>query len=180
MSATDISWRIRTEAFGDVISDALLDEVPEYRRGESRSFTFAFDPGTYSIGSGGFRYGNALWGGEVYDGGTGDGAFDRYRAAREYLDWAGANATGTTITSVPWYREQLPSRADIDSTLVALVPSVDLRDEHRVPGLWGVITGGSDGTLPSLTGFEVTLEVFVLAELREYDDRAAVKTEFEA
>jgi hypothetical protein len=156
MTATDISWRIETEAFGTIDSDALLDEVPEYRRGESRTYTFSFEPS------------------------VAPGDADDYRAARQFLDWAGANATGTAVNSVPWYREQLPPRADIDSTLVALVPSADLQDGNRVRGVWGVITGGEDGTLPSLTGYEVTFEVFVLAEYDEYADRAAVKSEFEA
>jgi hypothetical protein len=173
-------WRIETAGSVDIIADALLDEMPEYRRGESRSFTFSFRSDRYTTGDGGFQYGDAQWGTETYSGGSsGDsGALTRYVAARELLEYAGAAATGTDIESVPYYREQLPARASIDSALVALVPSAGLQATPDVRGVWGVVVGGEDGSRAALSSFEVTLEVFILAEYGDYDGRQAVETEF--
>ena len=92
---------------------------------------------------------------------------------REYLDFADAAAYGTSITSVPYFREQLPSAAPVDSLVLKIVPSADLRGE-TVDGVWGLVVGGSDDRLPSLTRPRLTLNVFVLAEASEYADHTAV------
>lgn len=175
-------WRIETAGTADIFADALLDEMPEYRRGESRSFTFSFRTDRYTTSSGGFRYGAAQWGTATYSGttATGSGALARYVTARELLEYAGAVATGTDIDSVPYYREQLPTRATIDSALVGLVPSADLRATPDVRGVWGVVVGGEDGSREALSSFELTLEVFILAEYDDYNGREAVETEFTA
>jgi hypothetical protein len=174
----NIAWRIETAMSDDILVDALLDEIPEYRRGETRSFTLSFRTERYTYPSGGFRYGNEVWGNAVYDEGSGSGSLNRYTAARQYLDYAGSVATGTDVDNVPWYREQQPPRATVDSPLVALVPSPELRATAEIQGVWGVIVDGADESLPALSSFELTFEVFVLAEYADYADRAAVETEF--
>jgi len=151
-AAPTVSWHIETADAGRLDATALLDDVPEYRRGETRSFTFGFPAAP-------------------------PGPAD-YRAARELLDYAGAVATGTSMRGVPRYRSQVPARADVTEQLVGLVPSSELQSRFNVRGVWGIVDGGGDTTLPTVTGRAISFEVFVLAEYADYDDRAAVKAEF--
>jgi len=193
----DIAWRIRTRANGTIIADGLVDSFPQYQRGETTTLRFLFRSGSSygatAAGDDGWTYGNdpatsdggddhgATWGGQhgaLF--GPADKSNDdveRYRQLREYLDWAGASATGESYASVPWYREQLPSRADVASEVVAIEPPPALANE--LPGLWGLIVGGSDDSQrPGAT--IVSLDVLVLAERDEYDDHSALESDLAA
>jgi hypothetical protein len=181
----DTSWRIRTKANGEIIADALVESMPQYRRGEQTSMTFLFARGTYGATGDGWTYGGtegATWGGAngaVFGAADETNAhIERYRQLREYLDWAGAVAFGRSLDRVPWYREQLPARANVSSEVVALEPSPDLED--RVPGLWALIVGGRDETTLPGADHRITLDVIVLAELDEYADHTAVENDLSA
>jgi hypothetical protein len=152
MTDHSIAWRIETPDAGTLTAEALVGDIPEYRRGATRSYTLGFAE-------------------------TGAGRSD-YRALRQHLDYAGAVTTGASVTGVPWYREQLPGRAAVTEQLVAVVPSRALRSRFEVRGVWGVIVDGSDETLPTVTARALDLELYVLAEYVEYDSRADAREAF--
>lgn len=145
----DVTWTIRTKSNGDITADGLLEGPPSsYGRAEEVSLPFRFANSNEAA----------------------------YESLRDYLDYAGASATGETVTHVPWYREQLPGRASVDSEVVAIIPSTDI----DLPGLWGLIVGGEDQTNAPMTNHVIVLDLFVLAEFSEYADHAAVEQDLSA
>jgi hypothetical protein len=97
----------------------------------------------------------------------------------DYLDFADAADYGLTEANVPWYREQLPARADVDSLVVQLEPSTEL-SSYDVPGFWGLVTGGDDSRETTLSQERLVLELFVLADSDQYTDHTAIETDLAA
>lgn len=189
----DVHWTVQTKNNGVIIADAMLGELPSYTRGDRTTVTLLFDGSTFGARSAtGFTFGNdpvtnnggtdtaATWGGAngATYGGVVDDETERYRQLRDFGDYAGAAATGTSQTHVPWYREQLPSSAPVDSEVVALEPAPAIAD--TVPGFWGLIVDVTDETRPTLTGHTLALELVVLAERGEYADHTALENDLAA
>jgi len=107
---------------------------------------------------------------------TGDfsGGDDAYRQLLSfgYSARDGAIQTGTDDDGTPWYRERLPEdRADhIDSHLKRVRPG-----DTRVPEMYVVITGVTDESVSNRPFRRLDVEVFVVARLSDYADRAAVR-----
>lgn len=168
-------WRIRTKNSGVIVADyAVDDSIPEYARGESMTMTFKFNDGTFAYSEGvGAKWGRAEWGRFQYaSADVSRSAVSRYRALRDFGDFADAAAYGMDRDHIPWYREQLPSSAPYDSQVVALEPG---RDLSVLPGLWALIIGVTDQSSPTLAYHKIELELWVLAERDEYADHAAVE-----
>lgn len=98
-----------------------------------------------------------------------------YTTLREYLDFAGNVATMKALDGTAYYREL---HTDTEELLLGFNPDgADM--PSAVPGFWGVLTGGRDVTRPTMTGFTLDLQMFVLAEYSDHADRAAAKTAHE-
>lgn len=95
-----------------------------------------------------------------------------YETLREYLDFVHTPSTTTSLSGTAYYR---PNHTDPESLLMSFDPSGS-SIPASVTGLWGVLVGGSDETDHTLSNNQISLQVFVLAELAEYADRTAVET----
>lgn len=94
----------------------------------------------------------------------------------EYIEYANGPPvkTGISYHGVPYYREDVPNRASIDTFVVDVVPGsgVDL------DGFWGVVTGGEDTRSTSGVVRRLRLDAFILAKYSEYDSKSDVQAEF--
>lgn len=146
MPSRDPYWTI-----GGTIVDALVGQTPTVTRGTEVTLSLIFEPAERAT---------------PYT--------DRYHTLLEYLDFANEAPveTGVTQTGRTWYKEETTD-APVPSFVVGVEPSADVID---VTGFWGIVTGGQDRSVPiaELRRLDVTL--FVLAELDEFADRAAVET----
>lgn len=181
------TWTIheRTDTF---TADALTADWPTVTRGETVTLRFWFDSDntddtllvedgeSYTVGAGDTEtYQRVIVedGGTLTVNGTLNATEDGLFRLLQYLDWAGAVATGQGENHVPWYRDQLPG-GYVPTLALGFEPHGDLQ-ERSVTGLWGVVVGGSDERNAPLTNWQVELDVFVLAEFREYSDHSAVE-----
>lgn len=146
--ATDVSWTMETEGNGTLSIDAILGDTPQLQRG--REFQYRLFLTSRST----------------------------YKTVREYLDYAGANQTGTTINGEPWFRQHLPANSSVTSNLVKMVPSSDLNSNNEYISFWGLITDGTDDTPTTPADYEITLRLFIIAE-GSYGNRSTVETDFE-
>ena len=155
-----------------IVADGFEGSTPELTRGEVTTF----DLGFWSHADvGGGVYGESLYGEGIYGGTTFAG---RYRALREYLEFATPKHVRTGSEGNVWYRERVPEAAPIDSFVVDIDPGEDVID---FDGIWGVVVGGSDPSRPVSKDAglrRLSLDVYVLAELNEYEDREDVEDAF--
>jgi len=116
----------------------------------SDSFDYAFDIGTFSGGDDAYRQ-----------------LLSFAYSARE-----GTIQTGTDDDGTPWFRERLPADrpANVDSHLKRVRPG-----DTRVPEMYVVITGVSDESVSNRPFRRLDVDVFVVARLSDYADRAAVR-----
>lgn len=158
--------------------DGVDGNMPEYKRGKEVEITFllwdsVLDRGDETAsGLSGGTYGGA--GGMTY-GGAGGGTYgvnraprdytDRYRELRSYGDYAGAAASGKSANHRPWYREQLPPVADVDTLVVRITPGPGI---ESAPAFWCLLTDISDDTELYENYARVTFTVKMLAEAEEY------------
>lgn len=98
----------------------------------------------------------------------------RYNQVRDRIMYANRDSvhTDTAFDSTPWYTE----RHRNETLLVRCEPGRDL-DEVRP--VWGIIRGGDDDTHFPGSGAALRVDVFVLADLDEYDTRREVRNRFE-
>lgn len=145
--ATDVSW-----AIDGITAEGLVGVTPTLIRGSTPTLTFEFKSAPWTSVSASYTA--------------------RYRDARAYIDYANESTVrrGTTSRGVPWYREYLPSRADVGSLAVPIEPAADT----EISGIWGLVVGGEDQSQPSTARRVLDIEVFVLAERDEYADRDAL------
>lgn len=187
---SDVTFTIHTKYNGQLTATSLTSDWPTVTRSETQTLRFWFnnpdvrdslvieDGESHTIPSGESETYRRL---VIEDGGslTVDGDLTIEAGGLwtllQYLDYAGAVATGEDGAHVPWYRSQLDSRADVGSLVLGIEPSSDIED-RSVTGLWGVVTGGRDVRNSTLTNWQLELEVFVLAEYREHSDRAAMES----
>jgi len=182
-----VPWTVRTERRGRIEVDAL-DEWPSHQRGETfttQLYIYAergaavggLSPGADLGGTDGGTFGTT--GGFTFPGvEDSDQRAIRYRRLRQFADFAGAFATGETAVNQPWFREQLPAEAPVDSLVVGLEPPADLGRDH--PGVWALVQSVTDQTPPSESRYILEFELVTLAELTEYTDHAAVKAALSA
>jgi len=166
--------------------DGVDGTMPEYKRGKEIDVTFLLwdslldrDDETASGLSGG-TYGGA--GGMTY-GGAGGGTYgvnraprdytDRYKSLREYGDYAGAAATGMSANHRPWYREQLPPAAPVDSIVVRLSPGDGI---ETAPGFWCLLQDVTDDTALYENYARITFNAVMLAEASEYATHSDIES----
>jgi len=150
----DYRWTItRKNATGLTAGGNIAASPPTVTRGQPATVEFLFRPETTSSSA--------------------------YSGMLEYLDFADAADYGLTEANVPWYREQLPARADVDSLVVQLEPSSDL-SSYDVPGFWGLVVGGDDSRETTLSQERLVLELFVLADAGQYTDHADIESDLAA
>lgn len=167
--------------------DGVDGNMPEYRRGKSVDLTFLLwdslldRDDVESTGLSGMTYGGA--GGGTY-GGAGGGTYgsdveildytDRYKTLREYGDYAGAVATGMSANHRPWFREQLPPEAPVDTLVVRVSPGPGI---ETAPGFWCLLMDITDDTELFENYARVTFRVKMLAEASEYATHADIETD---
>lgn len=179
--STDYTWRIDTvRPDGGIIANGSEGDMPEYTRGESVSLTFTFwGDGDGDIGSVGGTFGGPAgmtFGGDGTGGTFGESALadhlERYEAARQYLDFAGAGSVNTSINGVPHFTERLPQSAPVESIVIPVKPG-DANTATK--GFWGFLKGGDDPTRYAGDVARLQMDFVVLAELDEYDTRADIR-----
>lgn len=176
---TDLVWRIDTERDdGGVITNGLEGAMPNYTRGQRVTLSFMFwdeAVGTYASGATFGPADGATFGG---DAGATFGSIDvanhveRYLAARDYLDYAGAASVNHDIDGQVHFQERIPSDAPVDSLVVDVVPGGDYVAGQ---GFWGVVMGGKDPTTNPLDFCRLDLDIVVLAERDDYATKADLR-----
>lgn len=150
----DYTWTIDTgRTDGGIVANARIQEgqiptTPNYRRGGSVSLRFGF-----------------------WDESGLDPAIDRYKALREYGDYAGAVAVETSVQGEAYVTERLDPAAPVDSLIVDVVPGADV---DHTPGLWVAITGIEDQTTIPEDMAVLQVQADVIAEASDYADRSAL------
>lgn len=149
----DQNWLIDTDrGDGGIVANSLDSDMPEYTRGTKFGMTFKFwdDPS------------------------LADDHLTRYRAARDYLDYAGQVTTQQAMNGTVHVQESIPSGADVPSIILALEPATP-RDWPYTDGIWAAIVGGQDPTERAADVATVEYEVTVLAEAADYASRTDLK-----
>lgn len=164
--------------------DGVDGNMPEYRRGKEIDLTFLLwdstlngrtvpnnSGGTLS-GAGGFTWGGA--GGATYGSTPSNPDYKtRYNRLRKYGEYAGAAAHGTSANHRPWYREQLPPSAPVDSIVVAIEPGQAIED---TPAFWALLTDITDDTDLMQNYARVTFRAVMLAEVSEYPTKSGLES----
>lgn len=104
-------------------------------------------------------------------GGT-SGPFDTFR---QYGDFAGSFVTNRMLDGTVKYRDQIPTSADVDSLVLGIEPSQELKNAGLI-GVWGIVNSVSDERNVALSNKFYGLEMTVLAEFDEYSDHADMET----
>lgn len=100
--------------------------------------------------------------------------YPNFQGLKPYLDFADAAAYGLDVNNRPWYHEQLPATASVDSLVLGFEPNTELR-EQTVDGVWGLVTHGEDERNLPLSNWWLTIDVFVLGRFEAFSDRTAVE-----
>lgn len=102
-----------------------------------------------------------------------DATRSHYLQILDYLDYQGETVVryGTTDRGKPWFRERVPTDASVDSLVVSVDAPDDVQEDRS---MWAIVLSGVDQSSVLSTSRRVDLTLFVLAELDEYADRAAV------
>lgn len=102
-----------------------------------------------------------------------------YDSLLEFLEYDASVVVrrGLADNGTPWFRERIPDAAPVETYLVDVDPPADALTD----GFWGLIVGGVDQTPGAEFGERwLSLDIFVLAKLGEYADKAAVRDDLEA
>lgn len=160
-----------TVTYDGIVVDWIEDDPLTFRRGETQTLTLwlrGIDSGAY-----GESYSDTDYGGSV-------GSYEfRFDTLADYLEYDTENTLyyGTTDEGEPWFREDVPDFHPVDTYLVEVSHGADIETERNA---WVLITGGENVTPSSVGGVRsVELDLFVLAERDEYEERAAVREAFE-
>jgi len=188
----DIYWTVHTESTNSPFYvNALTAEWPNHTiTGTARIRLWINDEGTlvvesgetYTVESGTTEFFEAIdVDGTLIVNGTliVESEENRFETLAQYGDYAGQSVVERTINHVPWFVEQLPSDARVDSIVMGFEPSQTLKDRN-VRGLWGILEGFTDERNSPLTNHQVEYQISVLDEFAEYADVSAVKTALEA
>lgn len=151
---TDPTWTIHGADY-DVVVDGLLGEFINRRRGQTVTLRF-----------------------EIRRRGSGSTVADaetRYSRLTNYHDFAGAADADVDDAQVPYYRESLPSRADVTSLLIGVEPNGAI---SPAAGIWGLVVGGGETSRLFGDMAVIELDVFVITEFSELT-RSEVQSQFE-
>lgn len=179
----DLTWRIDTDrADGGIIANGVEEDMPEYQRGGDLTLTFLFWDDAGMTGQAGLLFGDPDHGGTF--GGDHGGTFgvdddqgthmDRYREARQFLDYAGSATVKQAMNGKPHYVERLPADAPVDSLVVAVEPGPGLEATN---GFWGVVMGGDDSTRFVRDMAALQIDFKVLAERDDYLTRSDIEAD---
>ena len=102
---------------------------------------------------------------------------EHYNRLLDFIRYSGDEVVrrGTTDRGVPWFRERLPDAAPVETLVVAIDVPEDYPERRSH---WGIIIGGQDNSVGSADYRRVDLDVFVLADRDEFDDRSDVVAAF--
>ncbi|MXV62082.1 hypothetical protein GS429_08410 [Natronorubrum sp. JWXQ-INN-674] len=156
MTDETIHW-----AIGENVASGLTDETPLLTRGDKITLRFFFN-GRGTEHTDGVEHNDGLIHGD---------AIGSFRAVRDRLTFASASInTGTTDRGVPWVRERLPDHAPVESQIILVKPA---DEESDADPFWAAVIGGDDFSRPASkrNARELELELFVIADGDEYDDR---------
>jgi len=170
-------WTIRTSDGRSIVANRARNNLPEYRRGGTVSIEFTFDDREDVTSDTGAEYNYSEYGRFTYSSSGELRGFKAYESLREYGDYAGAVAFGTDINGLPWYREQVPVKSNVESLVVNVVPGAEVRG--KVSGIWALILGVTDETTPPLNYHVLDVEFGILAKSSKYDGISEVKTKLE-
>jgi hypothetical protein len=135
----------RTWLIGRSRVDGILGEHPTLTIGETATFDVVLTPR---------RLANHL---------------GRYEQLRDRILYASETVLmGRTYDGRPWFTEQ----HNKESLVVKVQPGRDTNTGQR--GVWGIIDGGDDATTLPETMAQLSVDIHVLAELRDYPNREAV------
>lgn len=200
----DITWLIRTKSNGEFPARFDLSGPSELNRGGGATFTFEFGgsltddlvvSGSYTIESGEAEMydnvtvqsgatltidgllrcdtvtsdGTVTVNGEliVSDGG--------YSAFNSYREWAGKYTMSEMLDGTNKYKTQIPTSENIDTLVVGIEPSEDLKN-REITGIWGIIDTISDERDKSLSTNRYRFDVTVLGEYSDYNDHTDIET----
>lgn len=190
--AQPTAWRVTDGTDGEVqiFPNALIGEVPDVRPGKEITLTYAFIEGRLGVNTAGGQYGantqavegtryatlDASDAGALYGATTTVPGVESYSRLKRYPT-TGTVAVGTALDGEPYYRETLPSDAEITSRVLQFEPFADL---DGITGLWGLVSGYEDVSANVPAFYELELDVYVLAESGDYSARSDVIAEYEA
>jgi len=92
---------------------------------------------------------------------------DAWVEMQQTADFGGEYTINESLNSQQRYTERIPSGADVDSLVVGIEPSAELQN-NDVTGIWALVDGGTDERNTTLSEWQYTVDVTVLAELSEY------------
>lgn len=190
MAESEVYWIIYTET-NEFIVNAITQDWPELQINDRTSIQLGIwtdgdlvvDSGeTYTVESGTA---------EFYDSVTVNGtlnvngelvvgtANERYNEIAQYVDYGGQATVESSASNVPWYIEQLPSDARVNSIVMGFEPSSTLKS-RGINGFWGILEGGSDERNNTLTNHQLSLELTEFNRYSQYGSKDAVATDLEA
>lgn len=95
-----------------------------------------------------------------------------------YSTYSGKFSINETLGSQQPYNELIPSSATIDTLLIGIEPTADLKNK-TIEGYWGLIENITDNRNRPLSNSAVEIQIRVLAPYDEYADHSAVQTDLE-
>ena len=91
----------------------------------------------------------------------------RYETVRQLLDHTNAVTWGVDADGIPWYEEDLPPTASLDSNIIKLAPE---SQPDFVRGMWALAVEGEDLTR-FVADANLRFDLVMLAEDTEYATR---------
>jgi len=155
----------RTEiTIGEEIAQGVLADSRDPERGDTAELTFVFIPSDGTA----FRDGTTFADGTVF--GSPETILEAYRAVRDRLEFSDAVVRrGRSIAGVPYVREQLPTRAPVDSQIVLVEPADGIQ---ALNPFWAAVVGGTDESSDGVGTRRLTLALFKLADGSRYSSRS--------
>jgi len=96
----------------------------------------------------------------------------------QYDRHAGNYALENTLKNNYYYKERIPTNANIGSLVVGIEPDNSLQSD-KIGGVWGLVDNVIDERNPILATPQIGLEVTILAEYSEYNSVSDVQTDLE-
>jgi len=185
---SDVSFYLENED-DLIVVNGELSTYPDITFGETNTFEFYLKDGTENnqqVASLGGTYSGTTGG--TYGGITGitlstaktefDTPREAYNQLKEYQRYAGFASTQQTLGGATFseYPDSF-DRAEISGIVMSIRPGDDV-DEAR--GAWGIIESITDDTEIFGAVARISIDLFVVAALDEYDIESEVRTAFES
>lgn len=97
---------------------------------------------------------------------------------QDFDEFAGQAANLQTLSNTVYYRNQLPSTANISSLIVGVEPGSKLADRD-INGVWGIITDVTDTRPQAFTDTSYQIEVLIVDDYPAYADHDSLETTLE-